>query len=124
MDSWSTHRWIPSDGRVVKIKGRLFKHFLCEDCKRDFVDELWSGERYAAIVLVFGFERLADEVTRRWLASSCPPKPPAGDEEDRCYLRCKVVRKTAPPTPGQAGPILRDVDSQARKNVDAAIEAE
>jgi hypothetical protein len=83
MESWSTHRWLPPLGRVLEIKGRTLKHFQCEVCKRDFVEEIESGERYAVNVGTFNFERLSNEVTDQWLGTPCRDHPPVDEEEDR-----------------------------------------
>jgi hypothetical protein len=83
MESWSTHRWLPPLGRVLEIKGQTLKHFQCEICKRDFVEEMESGERYAVNVGTFDFERLSDEVTDRWVRTPCREHPPVDDAEDR-----------------------------------------
>ncbi len=83
MDYWPTHQWVPPEGRTLEIKGKDLKHHRCDACKRDFLEELASGERYAVEVLTFTFERLSQEVTDRWLRSACPQHPPAADEEDR-----------------------------------------
>jgi hypothetical protein len=84
VDSWSSHAWVPPQGRALEIEGHNVVHFRCEFCKRDFVEELASGERYAVEVRNFGFERLAEEVTGRWLRTRCPKNPAVGDEDDRC----------------------------------------
>jgi hypothetical protein len=52
-------------------------------CQRDFVEEMESGERYAANVGTFGFERLSNEVSDRWLRIPCHSYPPVDNPEDR-----------------------------------------
>jgi hypothetical protein len=83
MESWPTHRWIPPLGRVLEIEGQSLRHFRCEACKRDFVEEMESSERNAVNVGSFGFERLSDEMTDRWLRTPCRGNRPVDDEEDR-----------------------------------------
>ena len=86
MESWSTHRWVPPLGRIFEIKGQALRHFLCETCKRDFVEEMESGERYAVNVGTFDFKRLSDEVTDRWLRTPCGDHALLDDAEDRRQL--------------------------------------
>jgi hypothetical protein len=83
MDSWSSHAWLPPQGRPLEIKGLTLQHFQCEFCRRDFVEKMESGERYAVKVLAFGFDRLSDQVTARWMRTPCPHYPPVDDDEDR-----------------------------------------
>jgi hypothetical protein len=83
MDAWSTHTWMPADGRRMQIQGHTLRHFQCEFCKRDFVESIESGESYAVVVQSFGFVRLSDEVTVRWLRAPCPDQTERGDEDDR-----------------------------------------
>jgi hypothetical protein len=45
LDSWSTHRWVPPLGRVLNINGQALRHMRCDACKRDFVEEIGSGQR-------------------------------------------------------------------------------
>jgi hypothetical protein len=83
MDYSSTHQWVPPEGRALEIEGKDLKHHRCDACKRDFLEEVASGERYAVKVFTFSFERLSAEVSDRWLRSPCPRHPPVDDEEDR-----------------------------------------
>ena len=103
MESWSTHRWLPPLGRVLEIKGRTLKHFQCEVCKRDFVEEMESGKRYAVNVGAFDFERLSDEVTERWERTPCRAHLSVDDAEDRWQLytaELSVSKDHATPSPG------------------------
>jgi hypothetical protein len=83
MDIWKTHKCIPSQGRMVDIHGRPFRHCQCELCGRDFVEDDESGEQYAVDVSVFTFRRLVKEVSDRWLNEPCPNKPVPTDGGDR-----------------------------------------
>ncbi len=87
MDFWATHQCIPAEGRLVNVGGRSYRHCRCEKCGRDFVEDAQSGEQYAVNVSVFGFDRLAEEVNRRWLDQPCPQRPLASDETDRSIPR-------------------------------------
>jgi hypothetical protein len=86
MEFWSTHHWVPPLGRVLQIKGHALRHLQCEACKRDFIEEMESGERYAVNVGTFSFERLSDKVTDRWVRTPCRDHPPVDDAEDRRQL--------------------------------------
>jgi hypothetical protein len=77
MESWPTHRWVPPLGRVLEIEEQALRHFRCEACGRDFVEEMESGERYAVNVGTFGFERLSDESDRP-MVKNCLPRTPSG----------------------------------------------
>jgi hypothetical protein len=89
MNFWQTHKCIPSEGRPVKIGGKSLRHCRCELCGRDFVEDADSGEQYAVNVNVFGFDRLAQDVSDRWLSQRCPEKPAATDEADRLKVQAK-----------------------------------
>ena len=83
MDSWLTHKWLPPEGRSLDINGKSITQHFCAACKRDFVEDASSGERYAVHALVLDFTRLADEVNARWLTDPCPGMPLPSDEQDR-----------------------------------------
>ena len=87
MDFWSAHKCIPPDGRLVQVSGKAFRHCRCEDCGRDFVEDVESGEQFAVNVSTFAFDRLIDEVSDRWLSEPCPKKPVDRDVQDRLKLR-------------------------------------
>jgi hypothetical protein len=71
----------------VQSGGRAFKHCHCEDCGRDFVEDAQSAEQYAVNPSTFDFDRLADEVSTRWLSEPCPKKMLDADAHDRSKLR-------------------------------------
>src|SRR5438552_2429369 len=83
MDSWLTHQWLPPGGRLLYINEKTITQHFCVACKRDFVEDIESGERYAVRALVVDFTRLADEVNARWLTEPCPGEPVPSDEQDR-----------------------------------------
>jgi hypothetical protein len=87
MDFWSAHKCIPAEGRLVQIRGRAFKHCRCEECSRDFVEDVESGDQYAVNPSTFDFDRLADDVNTRWLSEPCPKKVLESDNQDRLKLR-------------------------------------
>jgi len=80
-DSWNSHEWY---NRRLEIQpGRPQMQRYCIRCGRNFVDDLWSDQRYAAHAAIFHFNRLSDEVTARWLIESCPGEHLPSDEVDR-----------------------------------------
>jgi hypothetical protein len=80
LEFWDTHLWV---SRTVEIEhGCPLIQQICRSCGRNFVDEIHSGERYAVHVAVFKFDRLADEVTARWLCEPCPRARMRSDEID------------------------------------------
>jgi hypothetical protein len=76
---WDSHSWstrelnLPDGGRA--------RQYSCHHCGRHFVEEP-TGLRYAVHIGVQAFERLADEVTIRWLATSCPDRRLDADYQD------------------------------------------
>lgn len=78
---WTTHCWIGR--RLELVLGQPLDNWVCHECARAFVDECSTGERYAVHVAIFGFNRLSDEVTSRWLSEKCPAEWLKADEADR-----------------------------------------
>lgn len=78
---WKTHEWY--ERRLELEPGRPQLHRHCRRCGRDIVEDLWSNEHYAAYPTIFHFERLAAEVTARWLYEPCPGRPLESDANDR-----------------------------------------
>jgi hypothetical protein len=87
MDFWSAHRCVPPGGRLVYVRGRQFRHCRCEDCGRDFVEDVDSGEQFAVNASTFDFDRLADEVSDRWLSAPCPKIRVDCDAQDRLKVK-------------------------------------
>ncbi len=69
--AWNSHKW--SSAR-------------CSRCRRDFVEDALTGERYAVYVSVFSFRRLPDPISSQWLAEPCPGAPLPFDIEVRGKL--------------------------------------
>ena len=60
-DAWNSHEWSAPEGRQVEIEaGKPLIQRHCTRCKRDFVENIASGERHA---MVFVFFRLAAHIT-------------------------------------------------------------
>ena len=89
----NSHRWSSAHGRRVEIEpGKPLIQFHCSRCRRDFVEDQQSGERYAVYVSVFRFRKLPDLVTKQWLGELCPGAPLANDIEVRNQLIEKSKR--------------------------------
>jgi hypothetical protein len=84
-DPWNTHEWYSRRLEIQPGKPQMQRY--CIRCGRNFVDDLWSGERYAAHAAIFHFDRLADEVTARWLLEDCPEVHLPADDQDRKQLK-------------------------------------
>jgi hypothetical protein len=80
LSAWNTHDW--SISRLELMPGRPIIHQVCFACRRGFVEEFSTGERYAVHASIFRFYRLSDEVTARWLSEKCPAEPMNADEAD------------------------------------------
>jgi hypothetical protein len=86
-DAWNTHNWTSSEGRKVEIEpGKPLIQHHCSRCRRDFVEDPPTGERYAVYVSVFMFRRLPDQITKRWIGEMCPGAPLPQDIEVRNRL--------------------------------------
>jgi hypothetical protein len=76
---WDSHSWSTRELNLPD-SGRARQH-SCHHCGRHFVEEP-TGLRYAVHIGMQAFERLADEVTIRWLAPSCPDRRLDADYQD------------------------------------------
>ena len=91
-DVWNSHKWSSARGRQIEIEpGKPLTQHRCSRCKRDFVEDASTGERYAVYVSVFSFRRLPDPVSRQWLLELCPGAPLPYDIE----IRSKLIEKRA-----------------------------
>jgi len=83
LSAWNTHDWISRSLEIVANKP--IAQQTCRKCWRSFVDESEGsiGRWYAVHVSVFKFQRLADEVTSRWLSQECPGARLTADDVDR-----------------------------------------
>jgi len=86
-NAWNSHNWSDGKGRKVEIEPdkTLIQHH-CSRCRRDFVEDPPSGERYAVYVSVFNFRRLPELITKRWIVELCPGAPLPQDIEVRSKL--------------------------------------
>jgi hypothetical protein len=84
---WNSHQWSSAEGRLVEIEpGKSLIQHHCSRCRRDFVEDPPTGERYAVYASVFRFRKLPDSITRRWLGELCPGAPLPYDIEVRAKL--------------------------------------
>jgi hypothetical protein len=81
---WGGHQWLQRRPRHLELEsGQSVFQRRCTRCGRDFVIEVSSGDRSAVVVSILSFQRLDDEVTRRWLSEPCPGKRLPSDDEDQ-----------------------------------------
>ncbi len=86
-NAWNSHNWSDAKGRKVEIEpGKTLIQHHCSRCRRDFVEDPPSGERYAVYVSVFNFRRLPELITKRWIGELCPGAPLPQDIEVRSKL--------------------------------------
>lgn len=105
MKSWSTHRWLGSGGRALDLGGQLKTEYVCINCKRHFVRIDQTGELFAAYPTVLDFDRLAQDVTERWLNEPCP-----GREQESDVLAC--INRPQPQVRTYDGPLSEDPPSE------------
>jgi hypothetical protein len=75
-DVFNSHKWSSAQGRRVEIdSGQPVIQHHCSRCRRDFIEDLSSGERYAVYVSAFRFRKLPDLITKQWLSELCPGAP-------------------------------------------------
>ena len=75
-DAWNSHQWSSAQGRRLEIDaGKPLIHHQCSRCRRDFVEDLRSGERFAVHASIFSFRRFPDPITKQWLGELCPGAP-------------------------------------------------
>jgi hypothetical protein len=81
-DAWNSHQWSIAKRCGIDIEpGKPVIQHHCSRCRRDFVEDQLSGERYAVYVSVFSFRRFPDSITKQWLRELCPGAPPVYDIE-------------------------------------------
>ena len=86
-EAWNSHKWSDAPWRQIEIEpGRPLTQHRCSRCRRDFVEDTSTGERYAVYVSAFSFRRLPDLVSRQWLRELCPGAPLPHDIEVRSNL--------------------------------------
>ena len=81
-DAWNSHSWSIVKGRKLEVEpGKPLIQHHCSRCRRDFVEDTTTGERYAVYVSVFSFRRLPDPITKRWFGELCPGEALSHDIE-------------------------------------------
>ena len=92
-NAWNSHEWSAQEGRQVEIEvGKPLIQRHCTRCKRDFVENIASGERHAIYVSMYSFRKLPDSTTKQWLVDLCPAAPPSYDIEVRHRLIQQPVK--------------------------------
>jgi hypothetical protein len=97
----ASHSWLAPEARQLEIEpGRPLLHRFCTVCRRNFVNDLVTGEWYAAFPGIFQFERL-DDVSNRWIAEECPGNHLESDEEARRIAMSHSQQKRGAPGRGR-----------------------
>lgn len=78
---WKSHAWIARHLDELEPGARLVQH-ICANCGRNFVEEICTGKVYAVHARALRFNRLSEEITRRWLAALCPGRRLKSDKAD------------------------------------------
>jgi len=75
-DAWTSHQWSETKPRKLEIeRGKSVLQHHCSRCRRDFIEDALSGERYAVYVSVFSLQRLPNHISTQWLGELCPGAP-------------------------------------------------
>ena len=78
--TWNSHEW---ETRSVELESCVPAiQYTCKNCSRQFLEDVPTGLRYAVHVGIVQFDRLSDEVTKRWLSAVCPGERLEGDFAD------------------------------------------
>ena len=85
-ETLNTHQWLSNPRRLKIEPGNPIVHCHCVRCGRDFITDPSSNISYAVVVSVITFDRLDDEVTKRWLSEPCPGRRPSLDDQDRTKI--------------------------------------
>ena len=81
---------------VEREPGHRVLHVFCKRCRRDFVIDLSTHERYAVHVSLSRFNRLEADVNERWLREPCPGEATERDDDDRRRISAQSLRDGAP----------------------------
>jgi hypothetical protein len=96
-ESWNTHRWLVAKRHLaIKPENIVLQHH-CALCGREFVTDPSSNASYAVFASAISFDRLSDEVTKRWLSEPCPGMRLSLDDEYRNKI-VAVLRLADTPT--------------------------
>jgi hypothetical protein len=69
VSGWGSHAWA---NRRLVLNGVQFVQHSCRRCGRTFIDESHTQKRHAVHVAATHFNKLAEEITTKWLGESCP----------------------------------------------------
>jgi len=81
---WESHDWKVKTLESVSAGGGSKLAFTCRSCERKFTHTTANNRAWATSS---DGTALADEVSSRWLAQSCPGRPGKGDKKDRLSLK-------------------------------------
>jgi hypothetical protein len=86
-EAWNSHKWSNDRWRQIEIEpSRPLTQHRCSQCRRDFVEDTSTGDRYAVYVSAFSFRRLPNPISEQWLREPCPGGPLPHDIEVRGKL--------------------------------------
>jgi len=81
---WESHDWKVKTLESVSAGGGSRLAFTCRGCERKFTYTTANNRAWATSS---DGTALADEITSRWLAQSCPGRPGEGDNQDRLTFK-------------------------------------
>ncbi len=81
---WQSHDWKVKTLESIIPGGGSKLAFTCRACERKFTHTTANNRAWATSG---DGTPLADEVTSRWLAQSCPGRPAKGDNKDRLTFK-------------------------------------
>jgi hypothetical protein len=81
---WESHDWKVKTLESVSAGGGSRLAFTCRGCERKFVYTTANNRAWATSS---DGTALADEISSRWLAQTCPGRPGEGDNQDRLTLK-------------------------------------
>ena len=83
-----THVWAGGGPRAVRQDENTLLHQRCARCGRDFAQGFGGVYTWEAVYVgVVRVERLAEDISLRWLAENCPGKQLESDNDDRLRRR-------------------------------------
>jgi hypothetical protein len=81
---WESHDWKVKTLESVSAGGGSRLAFTCRACERKFTLTTASNRAWATTA---DGTALADDISSRWLAQSCPGRPGELDAQDRLNLK-------------------------------------
>jgi hypothetical protein len=81
---WESHDWKVKTLESLSAGGGSKLAFTCRGCERKFTYTTANNRAWATSA---DGSALADEISSRWLAESCPGRPGKGDNKDRLTIK-------------------------------------